>query len=217
MDGAAGKAGELGTIVDLLFPDLDAYEAALYVYLYRRTHFVGEPAVRIGKRTIAWSFVRASRGGGKQNQGGQRVNYQHLTEALKALERAGCIRVGDTTRDGTLYTVTAPSNVPSVRLRISSIHAGTVVDPDYFTDPAGRREVFERDGWVCRYCGERLSPDTATLDHFIPQSKGGTNARENLRAACLMCNSIKSGRTYEEVAPLLLESVAGRRGGSAER
>jgi 5-methylcytosine-specific restriction endonuclease McrA len=61
------------------------------------------------------------------------------------------------------------------------------------------------------YCGEKVSPKDVTLDHFIPQSKRGGNSKENLRTCCLRCNSIKSGKTYEEAAPFLLKSVQERK------
>ncbi|MCU1400564.1 MAG: hypothetical protein JWN62_3673 [Acidimicrobiales bacterium] len=71
-----------------------------------------------------------------------------------------------------------------------------------------RVSLFERDGWHCRYCGEVLTEATATLDHITPQWKGGSNEPDNLASCCLMCNSIKSGRTYEQAAPQLLERIA---------
>ena len=48
---------------------------------------------------------------------------------------------------------------------------------------------------------------TATLDHVTPRSKGGSNSPANLSTCCLMCNSIKSGRTYEEAAPDILAAI----------
>jgi hypothetical protein len=201
----------LGIIVDYLFRDLDAYEAALYVFLYRKTLYSGETSIRIGKRMISSSFVRGSRGGGQGNRGGIYVNYQHLSRALKSLEAKGCIQSGDTTLDGTLYTVVRPADIPSVSSRLASERNLSNQPIDYFSDPLRRRELFERDHWTCQYCGQKLNPDTATLDHYVPQSKGGGNTKENLRTCCLLCNSIKSGRTYEEVASLLLQSVAQRR------
>jgi 5-methylcytosine-specific restriction endonuclease McrA len=45
----------------------------------------------------------------------------------------------------------------------------------------------------CTSCG---SPGTAanplTIDHIVPLSKGGTNARENLMVLCYRCNRLKS-------------------------
>jgi 5-methylcytosine-specific restriction endonuclease McrA len=69
----------------------------------------------------------------------------------------------------------------------------------------------ERDQWTCRYCGEPVTTGTATLDHIVPQSLGGPNTPENLTTACLTCNAIKSGRTYEEAAPDILAALVRRK------
>ena len=158
--------------------------------------------VRVGKRTIATQLGKGTRA----SQG----NYQHISEKLQNLASAGFISIGDTTREGTLYTVSVPDSVPSVRERKA---ASVVVEKelDYFTDPSLRDELMVRDGWKCRYCGEAVTSSTATLDHVVPQHLGGPNTADNLTTACLTCNSIKSGRTYEEAAPDILAAVVRRR------
>ncbi|MBY0246097.1 MAG: HNH endonuclease [Nitrospiraceae bacterium] len=80
-----------------------------------------------------------------------------------------------------------------------------------------RKEIYERDQWICQYCGDRVTPENATLDHFVPQCKSGTNKKENLRTACLLCNSVKSGKSYEEAAVYLLKSIQTRRGRDAQK
>ena len=55
-----------------------------------------------------------------------------------------------------------------------------------------------------------MTAATATLDHIIPQSLGGLNTPENLTTACLTCNSIKSGRTYDDAAPDILAALVRR-------
>jgi 5-methylcytosine-specific restriction endonuclease McrA len=85
------------------------------------------------------------------------------------------------------------------------------IEANYFKDPEKRKEIFERDKYICRYCGEKVTPDNATLDHLIPQHLGGKHTKENLRTSCLICNSIKSGENYNEAAPLLLQSIQERR------
>jgi len=82
---------------------------------------------------------------------------------------------------------------------------------NHYRDPALRARLFERDAWRCRYCGELLTAETATLDHVLPVSKGGADDPENLATACLMCNSIKSGRTYEDAAADILTALQVRR------
>ena len=55
--------------------------------------------------------------------------------------------------------------------------------------------VFKRDAWQCVYCG---STEDLTLDHVIPQSRGGSDKAENLVTCCFSCNSSKGARTPEE-------------------
>ena len=54
---------------------------------------------------------------------------------------------------------------------------------------------------------EKVTVEDATLDHFVPQSKDGKHTKENLKTCCFVCNSIKSGKTYEDAAPFLLNSI----------
>ncbi len=56
-----------------------------------------------------------------------------------------------------------------------------------------RRRMVERDP-QCIYCGKTLTQETATLEHAIPQSKGGDHQPWNLFLACTACNSERSSR-----------------------
>lgn len=58
-----------------------------------------------------------------------------------------------------------------------------------------QQEVFERDGYRCRYCG---TDNDLTLDHVVPIIRGGQNSAENLATACRPCNSSKGDRTPAE-------------------
>lgn len=53
-----------------------------------------------------------------------------------------------------------------------------------------RFEVLSAAGYRCFYCGRSVQEDgiRLTVDHIQPVSKGGTNDRANLRAACFDCN-----------------------------
>lgn len=51
-----------------------------------------------------------------------------------------------------------------------------------------RLEIFERDGWRCRYCGATPREAALTIDHVVPVVQGGSNHPGNLVAACLRCN-----------------------------
>lgn len=66
--------------------------------------------------------------------------------------------------------------------------------------PVTRRGVLRRDAHRCAYCGRSAS----TIDHVLPRSRGGQDSWENLVAACLACNNIKSDRTPQEMGWNLL-------------
>lgn len=54
-----------------------------------------------------------------------------------------------------------------------------------------RFEVLKRDNHTCRYCGG-VAPDVVlTIDHVVPVSLGGSDAPDNLVAACRDCNAGK--------------------------
>ncbi|MFT3777150.1 MAG: HNH endonuclease signature motif containing protein [Ottowia sp.] len=91
------------------------------------------------------------------------------------------------------------------------------------------RAIYMRDGWRCRYCGtrvveramrtrlHRLMPEaarwgarnadkhsalaalSASLDHVVPHSRGGTNDEPNLVTACNACQFGRGQWTLEEV------------------
>lgn len=67
---------------------------------------------------------------------------------------------------------------------------------------ATRAEVRASAGDRCTYCGvgfveQRGHPASYNCDHVVPVSKGGTNDRANLTAACRACNSSKRARSVE--------------------
>jgi 5-methylcytosine-specific restriction endonuclease McrA len=65
---------------------------------------------------------------------------------------------------------------------------------------ATRAQILERDHRTCAYCGGRGT----TIDHVLPQSRGGANTWLNLVAACGPCNNRKADRTPEEAGMRLL-------------
>lgn len=54
-----------------------------------------------------------------------------------------------------------------------------------------RARFLERNGGRCYLCGEPLTLETMTVDHYVPRALGGSNRRANLRLACAPCNHRK--------------------------
>ena len=69
-------------------------------------------------------------------------------------------------------------------------------------------ELLAEQAHTCYLCGspidsKRKYPDAlpASVDHFIPLSRGGSGLRENLRAAHLGCNVAKGDRLVQQMPP----------------
>jgi hypothetical protein len=65
--------------------------------------------------------------------------------------------------------------------------------------PRRRREVFERTGGKCFYCGQVLTLDGKWhIEHQMPRALMGPDELPNLVAACVPCNLAKGDRTALE-------------------
>lgn len=51
-----------------------------------------------------------------------------------------------------------------------------------------RWQVWERDNFTCKQCGTRAN---LSVDHIVPESKGGSLNLDNLQTLCKKCNSSK--------------------------
>ena len=79
----------------------------------------------------------------------------------------------------------------------SVIRVPKYVNTHHHKVPLTRENVFKRDGYECVYCGDN-NHRTLTIDHVIPQSKGGGNTWDNLVTACKKCNGEKADLSLEE-------------------
>jgi 5-methylcytosine-specific restriction endonuclease McrA len=66
-----------------------------------------------------------------------------------------------------------------------------------------RKLVFSRDGFLCQYCGVRVTMTSGTRDHVLPLSRGGPDVLTNVVTACHGCNSRKDNQTPEEAGMVL--------------
>jgi hypothetical protein len=73
-----------------------------------------------------------------------------------------------------------------------------------YAPPLTNRALFERDGYICQFCGEQFKTKELTRDHIIPTSRGGKNAWTNVVTACFYCNNKKQDRTPEQWGVKLL-------------
>ena len=68
-----------------------------------------------------------------------------------------------------------------------------------------KHELYGKQEGKCAGCHYFLPFRNMTIDHIVPQSKGGTDAKENLQLLCNACNSTKSTRSQSEFIEILRE------------
>lgn len=77
---------------------------------------------------------------------------------------------------------------------------GTKVKPhDYKRQPPlNNHTLFERDRYLCAYCGEVFRHENLSREHIVPLCQNGENTWMNVVTACKDCNGQKGGRTLEQ-------------------
>ena len=187
-------------VVDLLMPELKPYEVALYFHFLRHSVIAnGTPYFRVSKRGLRSGVVKSAYAA--QTTGGSGdMSYAAVQQAMVGLEAIGAIRQeGDPNREGTLYRVLLPEEIEACQRRRAAQSEGqsiaaTESEADFYNVRENRIKIYERDNYCCTYCGKQLTRFTATLDHITPVTEGGDNSAENLKTACLQCNSRKNAR-----------------------
>lgn len=75
-----------------------------------------------------------------------------------------------------------------------------------------KRNVHLRDNFVCQYCGQKFEQRNLTIDHVLPESRGGATNWENCVSCCSSCNSIKDDCTPQEAGLKLIRIPSKPRG-----
>ena len=92
---------------------------------------------------------------------------------------------------------------PSIEVRIPAvIVVASALRRSFSRVPACTRAgIFARDERQCQFViGDRPCSALAdSIDHLLPQSRGGVDSWENLIAACRRHNGLKADRTLEEM------------------
>ena len=73
--------------------------------------------------------------------------------------------------------------------------------PDYRTH---KHTLYGIQEGTCAGCRVMFPFRNMTVDHVVPQSKGGTNHMTNLQLLCAACNSMKGTRSQEEFVAVLV-------------
>lgn len=116
-----------------------------------------------------------------------RVSFQHAVKML--FREVAVVEEADTHPDGAERRI-GPHPWPRVIRLVRYVATKWLYRPAAWS----RQGVLVRDRHCCGYCGGRAT----TIDHILPESRGGPWSWENNVAACGPCNNAKGNRTPEE-------------------
>lgn len=113
--------------------------------------------------------------------------------------------------EGPLATLRGGWNVAAGRQSVLEIHpiialrGSARVNLFDIEQSFSRAKLIRRERNCCAYCGVKFRDRDLTVEHILPQSRGGRDGWMSCVAACGPCNARKSDRTPEEAGmPLLL-------------
>jgi hypothetical protein len=79
-----------------------------------------------------------------------------------------------------------------------------------------KEAIFKRDGYRCHLCKRTCDPfgklnvvasNVASIDHIIPQSKGGGHYPSNLITACISCNKGRGNKSVSEYLEIVRGTI----------
>ncbi|ABM97070.1 HNH endonuclease [Methylibium petroleiphilum] len=112
--------------------------------------------------------------------------------------------------DGPLTTLRGGINMATGRQSLIEVHPiialrGSAKVNLFDIEPAfARDKLMRRDRFTCAYCGDTFPDRDLTVDHILPQSRGGRDGWMECVASCSACNFRKADRTPEEAGMPLL-------------
>jgi len=178
---------------DYLAPKLDAYEQAIYLYVFRHSRLLGIEEVTIGFKSAR---TRMACGIGEK---GKPMSEGTAYLKLASLQEKGCISIIRTTHTGRLLKLYLPSEIegivlPQVKQAASEMDLEAV---DFFTVPGNRLRLLEREEYKCFYTLQALDERNFIVEHVVSRPTGN-NSYRNLVAASREANNKKGAMAADE-------------------
>lgn len=181
---------ELQVFSDHVAPNLDVYEQAIFVYLFRHSYLEGSDEITIGLKSAR---TKMGFGAGESSRS---MSESTLTKKIQSLEDKELIKRINSGRTGTVLHVKLPTETEYFRIIEEAPEALSIEAIDFFSDPVGRDAILIREGSRCFYCFASLDRNNYVMEHVTSRPEGDGGYR-NIVAACRSCNNKKSERSAE--------------------
>lgn len=176
---------------DHLAPQLDTYEQAIYLYVFRHSRLLGFEEVTIGFKSARTRLATGIGEGGKPMSEG--TAYKKLT----SLQTKGCITIVRTNHSGRVLRLHLPSEIfgliseppPEPELDLEAM--------DFFGVPENRALLIKREGYRCFYTLQQLDENNFIVEHVVSRP-AGNNSYRNCVAASREANNRKGALSAED-------------------
>lgn len=176
---------------DHLAPTLDAYEQAIYLYVFRHSRLLGLEEVTIGFKSAR---IRMACGIGEK---GKPMSENTAYVKLASLQEKGCISIIRTTHAGRALKLHLPSEIPGAIKESPSEVSIDLEDMDFFAVPENRLLLLKREGYRCFYTLQDLDESNFVVEHVVSRP-AGNNGYRNVVAASREANNKKGATSAED-------------------
>lgn len=178
--------------VDLVVPKLDTTEQSIYLYAVRHSWIVERENV-----LVSISNAARTNAFGLGNKGGT-MGISSTREKVYSLQKKGFIEVVDSTHGGLRIRPILPWDNPDLARKIVCPEVEKPLEElDFYTEPALRRSIRERENNRCFYSFQKITDENFVLDHVVSRPEGD-NSYRNLVATTKSMNSKKDDLIAED-------------------
>ena len=176
---------------DYAAPNLDTYEQAIYLYVFRHSRLIDKDEVTIGFKSHR---SRLATGVG---EGGKPMSEKSAYTKLASLQEKGFITALRTNHKGRLLKLHLPSEIPGlIKPDIAEVEADIEL-MDFFSVPENRAALLRREQSRCFYTLQQLDKDNFIVEHVVSRP-AGDNSYQNCVAASRETNNKKGSGTAED-------------------
>jgi hypothetical protein len=176
---------------DHLAPELDTYEQAIYLYIFRHSRLLGLEEVTIGFKSAR---TRLATGIG---EGGKPMSENSAYTRLASLQAKGCLTVLRTNHAGKQLRLHLPSEIPGLILETIPAPSVDIESMDFFNVPENRALLLRREGNRCFYTLQQLDENNFIVEHVVSRP-AGNNGYRNCVAASREANNKKGATSAED-------------------
>ena len=176
---------------DHLAPNLDTYEQAIYLYIFRHSRLQGKLEIVVGFKSARQQMAFGV------GEHGKAMSESSCYKKLRSLESKRCLHIVGAERNGTKVKLHLPSEIEGLIPPKQDTFELSLEEMNFFDVPENRAAIVRREGNKCFYCLRSITSSNYVIEHVVSRPEGN-NSYLNLVASCLSCNNKKGNALAED-------------------